>query len=119
MFKLRRYINKSKYSAYSKKIKKFVYETRKFKKNRNIFFKLAFFPINSLYLKKFKSLTNVLSNYLFKNVELELTRLHYVYKNSNILVNYLALLINKIKFLRLTRKLLKYSIIKKIGRAHV
>lgn len=97
----------------NRKIRKFIYETRKLKKNRSIFYNLAFFPITSVYYKKFKSLTNILSNYLFKNVELELTRLHYPYKNSNILANYLALLINKIKFLRLTRKLLKYSIIKK------
>ena len=67
-----------------------------------------------LYPKKFNILCNVLSKAFNKNIELNLIRLHYPYKNSNIFANLLALLINKIKFRRITRKLFKFSVIKNL-----
>ena len=51
----------------------------------------------NLYPKKFKIICNVLSKAFNKNIELNLIRLHYPYKDSNILANLLALLVNKIK----------------------
>ena len=76
---------------------------------------LGFYAITKIYQNKFKELTNILSNQLSKNIQLEITRLHYPYKNSNILANFLALLINRIKFIRLTRKIIKYSIVKRFN----
>ena len=107
------YITKRNRNYRLRKIRKFNYETRKLKIKKDIFKKLGYFPIANLFKKKFKDLTDSLSKKLKNNVQLELIRLHYPYKNSNILANYLALLVNKLKFIRITRKLLKYSIIKK------
>lgn len=49
-----------------------------------------------------------------KNVELDLIRLHYPYNNSNILVNLLAILLKKLKFRRITRRLFRKMVIKSI-----
>ncbi len=68
----------------------------------------------NLYPKKFKIICNVLSKAFNKNIELNLIRLHYPYKDSNILANLLALLVNKIKLRRITRKLFKYAVIKNL-----
>jgi len=45
--------------------------------------------------KKFKFICSILSKLFNKSVELELIRLHQPYYDSNILVNFLALIINK------------------------
>ena|ERR1700753_666427 len=96
-----------------RKLYRLRYRARKRKNIRKIIYILSKDYITNVYFNKFKGLTNILSNNLKKNVQIELIRLHYPYKNSNILANILALLVNKIKFIKLTRKLLKFSIIKK------
>jgi hypothetical protein len=67
-----------------------------------------------LYPNKFKNICNVLNKFLKKNIELNLIRLHYPYENSNIFANLLALLVNRIKFRRITRKFFKFAVIKKL-----
>ena len=67
-----------------------------------------------LYPNKFKTICNILSKAFNKNIELNLIRLHYPYKDSNILANLLALLVNNIKLRRITRKLFKFAVIKNI-----
>ena len=64
--------------------------------------------------KKFEILCNILSKMFNKNVELDLIRLHYPYNNSNILVNLLAMLLKKLKFRRITRRLFRKMVIKSI-----
>ena len=63
---------------------------------------------------KLKKLIEVLNNLFKKPVELELIRLHYPYNDSNILARLLGFMINKIKFRRITRKLIRKSIVKNI-----
>ena len=95
---------------------------RKKRKKNNIkkkLFLLSKVNINRLFKFKFKTLTDLLSDRLKNNIQLELIRLHYPYKNSNILANFLALLINRIKFIRLTRKLIKYSIVKRFNNSNL
>jgi len=76
--------------------------------------KLYNFSLINLYPKKFESLCNIL-NYCFnKNVVIDLTRIHYPYNDANILVNMLAIMIRKISFRRITRKLFKKTIIKNV-----
>ena len=64
--------------------------------------------------KKFEILCNILSKMFNKNVELDLIRLHYPYNNSNILVNLLAMLLKKLKFRRITRRLFNKAVVKSI-----
>jgi hypothetical protein len=108
-FKFRRRINDMAY--WFKKLRK---KRRKNKIKKKLFL-LAKVNINRLFKFKFKTLTDLLSDKLNNNIQLELIRLHYPYKNSNILANFLALLINRIKFIRLTRKIIKYSIVKRFN----
>jgi ribosomal VAR1-like protein len=61
---------------------------------------------------KLNKICDILSGYFKKPVELELVRLYYPYFNSNILVNLLGLIINKIKVRFITKKLFKKAIIK-------
>lgn len=68
----------------------------------------------NVYPNKFRKLCNILSKIFKKNVQLDLIRLHYPYKNSNILANILALLVNQIKFRRITRNLFKNAVIKSL-----
>ena len=108
-FKFRRRINDTAY--WFKKLRK---KRRKNKIKKKLFL-LSKVNINKLFKFKFKTLTDLLSDKLNNNIQLELIRLHYPYKNSNILANFLALLINRIKFIRLTRKIIKYSIVKRFN----
>lgn len=61
---------------------------------------------------KLNKICEILSGYFKKPVELELVRLYYPYFNSNILVNLLGLIINKIKVRFIMKKLFKKAIIK-------
>nr|YP_025910.1 ribosomal protein S3 [Moniliophthora perniciosa]AAQ74285.1 ribosomal protein S3 [Moniliophthora perniciosa] len=70
--------------------------------------------LSKSYPLKLKKLSEVLNNFFKKPVELELIRLHYPYNDSNILARLLAFMINKIKFRRITRKLIKNSVVKTI-----
>jgi hypothetical protein len=108
-FKFRKRITDTAY--WFKKLRK---KRRKNKIKKKLFL-LSKVNINRLFKFKFKTLTDLLSDRLNNNIQLELIRLHYPYKNSNILANFLALLINRIKFIRLTRKLIKYSIVKRFN----
>jgi hypothetical protein len=108
-FKFRKRISDMAY--WFKKLRK---KRRKNKIKKKLFL-LSKVNINKLFKFKFKTLTDLLSDRLKNNIQLELIRLHYPYKNSNILANFLALLINRIKFIRLTRKIIKYSIVKRFN----
>ena len=88
-------------------MRKFNYHTRKLRKQRKLFKKLAIIPLNHLFNKKFKSITNILSDQLGQNVQLELIRSHYTYKNSNILANLIGLISYFINFRYISRKLFK------------
>lgn len=70
--------------------------------------------LSKSYPLKLKKLSEVLNNFFKKPVELELIRLHYPYNDSNILARLLGFMINKIKFRRITRKLIKNSVVKTI-----
>lgn len=97
------------------KTKKRISKFNKFKLKFKILLKKASnVSLVNLYPKKFKIICNVLSKAFNKNIELNLIRLHYPYKDSNILANLLALLVNKIKLRRITRKLFKYAVIKNL-----
>jgi hypothetical protein len=56
---------------------------------------LAQSNLTKVYPLKFKLICTILSKLFNKSVELELIRLHHPYYDSNILVNYIALFINK------------------------
>jgi hypothetical protein len=63
------------------------------KNNKNILFNLRKFDLTKVFgfSNKFKLICEILSNMFNKPVELQLTRLHHPYHDSNILVNLLAL----------------------------
>lgn len=84
-------------------------------KKRIKLIKLYNISLINLYPNRFESLCNIL-NYCFKkNVVLDLTRIHYPYNDANILVNMLAIMIRKISFSRITRKLFSNTIIKNVN----
>src|SRR6266498_4111026 len=57
----------------------------------NLLFKLRKLNLNKVFQNKFKLICEILSNSFNRPVELQLTRLHHPYHDSNILVNILAL----------------------------
>ncbi len=59
--------------------------------NLNLLFKLRKLSLNKVFQNKFKLICEILSNSFNRPVELQLTRLHHPYHDSNILVNILAL----------------------------
>lgn len=71
--------------------------------------KLPFLILNKT---KLSNLCALLSKIFNKSVELELTQLHRVYHEPNILVNALGSIVNKIKLRRILKKLFKAIIIK-------
>lgn len=75
-------------------------------KNNN---KLSFLSLNK---NKLENLCALLSKIFNKSVELELTQLHRIYHEPNILVNALGSIVNKIKLRRILKKLFKAIIIK-------
>lgn len=68
--------------------------------------------LTEVYPQKFKLICTILSKFFNKNVELELIRLHQPYYNSNILVNFLALIINKKNIGACIQRLYNSNIIK-------
>ena len=78
--------------------------------------KLSKVSLINLYPEKFNIICSVLSKIFNKNIELDLIRVHYPYNESNILVNLFAIMINKIKFRRITRKLFRKIVIKNINK---
>jgi hypothetical protein len=69
----------------------------------------TFLRVNKI---KLNILCQILSRYFKKPVELDLVRLHYPYLDSNIFVNLLQILINKIKLRIIMQKFFKKAIIK-------
>src|SRR6266478_1347328 len=74
--------------------------------------KLYLYNITQIFPNKFKKLCEILSNLFKKPVELDLIRLHYPYNDSNILANFLAILINRIKLRIIIKKLFGNAILK-------
>jgi hypothetical protein len=68
--------------------------------------------LTKVYPHKFKLICVILSKFFNKNVELELIRLHQPYYDSNILVNFLALIINKKNIGACIQRLYNSNIIK-------
>lgn len=97
---------------HQKLLKKFIKKKNILKKQQLL--KLDRINLINLYPLKFKKLCEILNNFFKKPVEFDLIRLHYPYKDSNILVRLLAFMINKIKIRRITRKLFKNAVIKSI-----
>ena len=101
---------KNKHRRFKKQIKRF----RRFKKTSKInLIKLSNYNLIKVFPNKFNILCNILSSFFKKPVELNLIRLHYPYLDSNILVNLLGIIINKIRFRILIRKFFENTIIKK------
>lgn len=71
--------------------------------------KLPFLSLNKI---KLENLCALLSKMFNKSVELELTQLHRLYHEPNILVNALGSIVNKIKLRRILKRLFKAIIIK-------
>lgn len=103
-YKRKRLINKFKDIKINKKIK---------------LIKLSKVSLINLYPQKFNIICNVLSKFFNKNIELDLIRIHYPYNDSNILVNLFAIMINKIKFRRITRKLFRKIVIRSISKMFI
>lgn len=101
------------------KHKRFKKQFSRFRRLKKITFKINFFKLSNynltkIFSNKFNILCNILS-YLFKKpVELNLIRLHYPNLDSNILVNLLGIMINKIKLRILIRKLFENTVIKNL-----
>jgi hypothetical protein len=67
--------------------------------------------LTKVYPNKFKIICEILSKFFNKTVELELIRIHKPYFDSTILVNYLALIINKKNIANSIKKLYDSNII--------
>jgi hypothetical protein len=103
-----------------KKHRRFKKQISRFRRFKNItskinFIKLSNYNLTKIFSNKFNILCNILSHLFKKPVELNLIRLHYPYLDSNILVNLLGIMINKIKLRILIRKLFENTIIKNLN----
>jgi hypothetical protein len=100
-----------------KRIKKQYRNFRKIKINVRIKLrKLSNVVIIKIFKDKFKILCDILSHLFKKPVQLDLIRLHYPYNDSNILVNLLGIMINKIKLRIIFRKLFEKAVIKNLNK---
>ena len=100
-----------------KRIKKQYRNFRKIKINVRIKLrKLSNVVIIKIFKDKFKKLCDILSHLFKKPVQLDLIRLHYPYNDSNILVNLLGIMINKIKLRIIFRKLFEKAVIKNLNK---
>nr|UIX25262.1 ribosomal protein S3 [Tricholoma matsutake]UIX25293.1 ribosomal protein S3 [Tricholoma matsutake]UIX25321.1 ribosomal protein S3 [Tricholoma matsutake]UIX25349.1 ribosomal protein S3 [Tricholoma matsutake]UIX25377.1 ribosomal protein S3 [Tricholoma matsutake] len=103
-----------------KKKKNFRKQYRKFRKIkfnvRQKLRKLSNVVITKVFKKNFKLLSEILSHFFNKPVHLDLIRLHYPYHDSNILVNLLGIMINKIKLRIIFRKLFEKAVIKNLNK---
>jgi Mitochondrial ribosomal protein (VAR1) len=100
-----------------KRIKKQYRNLRKIKFNVRIKLrKLSNVVIIKIFKDKFKKLCDILSHLFKKPVQLDLIRLHYPYNDSNILVNLLGIMINKIKLRIIFRKLFEKAVIKNLNK---
>ena len=85
---------------------------RRFKKSKINLLHLSNNTLSKVFSNKLEILCNILSNLFKKPVELNLIRLHYPYFDSNILVNLLGIMINKIRLRIIFRKLFANTVIK-------
>jgi len=98
-------------SRFNNKGKQRIYQI--YKKKRLIEAKnLNLYKLNELFSEQFELLCGNLNKIFNKPVELNLIRLHYPTEDSNILANFMDILINKVKLAKIYRKLFKGSIIK-------
>lgn len=116
----------TKYKKWKKNTKKFkqkkkqINKFRKLKKNIQInLIKLSNVGLTKVFYNKFKFLSLILSKLFKKPVEFDLTRLHYPYNDSTILVNLLGIMINKIKLRIIIRRLFEKAVIKNLSRGSV
>ena len=120
------YKKNKKYKIYNirelkKKHYKFKIGYNKFRRKQNKInlYNLSSNAITKVFSNKFNILCNILSNLFKKPVELNITRLHYPYFDSNILVNLLGIMINKIKLRIIFRKLFANKIIKNLNKINL
>jgi hypothetical protein len=92
---------------------------RRFKKNKMNLLNLSNNALTTVFSNKLQILCNILSNLFKKPVELNLIRLHYPYFDSNILVNLLNIMINKIKLRIIIRKLFANTVIKNLSNVNL
>jgi hypothetical protein len=109
--------NKQMWFKRKKRMKKQYRNFRKIKINVRIKLrKLSNVVITKVFKDKFKKLCDILSHLFKKPVQLDLIRLHYPYNDSNILVNLLGIMINKIKLRIIFRKLFEKAVIKNLNK---
>ena len=110
-------LNKQMWFKRKKRMKKQYRNFRKIKINVRIKLrKLSNVVITKVFKDKFKKLCDILSHLFKKPVQLDLIRLHYPYNDSNILVNLLGIMINKIKLRIIFRKLFEKAVIKNLNK---
>nr|YP_009739460.1 ribosomal protein S3 [Tricholoma saponaceum]QIC20304.1 ribosomal protein S3 [Tricholoma saponaceum] len=116
-YRYRNKLNKQRWFKRKKKMKKQYRKFRKIKSNVRIKLrKLSNVVITKVFKDKFKKLCDILSHFFKKPVQLDLIRLHYPYNDSNILVNLLGIMINKIKLRIIFRKLFEKAVIKNLNK---
>lgn len=93
-------------------IKKQYIKFKKIKKNIKIKLRdLSNIALTKVFANKFKILSSIISKLFKKPVEFDLIRLHYPYNDSNILVNLLGVMVNKIKLRVIVRRLFEKAVI--------
>jgi len=95
---------------------KFHFKLIKMKDKNVIIWRKNFIARNA---NKLKIICDILSKFLKKPVELNLIRLHYPYFDSNILVNLLGIMINKVKLRIIIRKLFANTVIKNLSNVNL
>jgi Mitochondrial ribosomal protein (VAR1) len=94
----------------------FIYFFKKQKKYKKKYIKTNYIKTNytfiNINIKKLKTLCVILSRLFKKPVELDLNRIYYPYFDTNIFVNFLANIINKIRVRKIIKKIFKKAIIK-------
>ena len=117
IFGNRNKLSKQMWFKRKKRFKKQYRNFRKIKFNVRIKLrKLSQVVIIKIFKVKFKMLCDILSQLFKKPVQLDLIRLHYPYNDSNILVNLLGIMINKIKLRIIFRKLFEKAVIKNLNK---
>lgn len=98
------------------KIKRQYSKFRKIKINVRIKLRnLSNVALTKVFSNKLKFLCLILNKIFKKPVELDLIRTHYPYNDSNILVNLLGIMINKIKLRIIIRRFFEKAIIKNVN----
>jgi len=94
----------------------FIYFFKKQKRYKKKYIKTNFikrnYTIININNNKLKNLCVILSRLFKKPVELDLNRIYYPYFDSNIFVNFIANIINKIRVRKIIKKIFKKAIIK-------